>query len=198
MEKGEIDRAQVDASVRRILTAKAQIGLTRDRMVGLDKLPTLVGTRANAAVADDVSRQSITLIKDERKQVPLRVSREARSSISRSSTIRPGGRSRRRAAPSSRSWRSAGRRRRPSSCPTAPHRASWSSFASWPPGSTPSSSARSCGRRRSAAAWISRRRWCGCSDQLANRRNSGRSRSWRCCSATPMRRRSSASCRRCC
>ena len=77
IEDGRIDRAQVDASVRRILTAKAQIGLTRDRMVSLDKLPTLVGTRDHAAVADDVSRRSITLIKDERKQVPLRVSREA-------------------------------------------------------------------------------------------------------------------------
>jgi beta-N-acetylhexosaminidase len=76
--RGEIAQAQVDASVARILRAKARLGLQREKLVSLDALPTIVGTRASEAVADEVSRRSITLIKDERNQVPLKLAPEAR------------------------------------------------------------------------------------------------------------------------
>jgi beta-N-acetylhexosaminidase len=75
--KGEIDPAQVDASVTRILRAKAQMMLHKTRLVSMDALPTLVGTRASDAVANEVSQRSITLIKDERSQVPLNVPKDA-------------------------------------------------------------------------------------------------------------------------
>lgn len=73
VEAGEITRAQLDASVTRILTAKARLGLHQpaSRQVSLDRLPTLVGTRASAAVADEVSQRAVTLLKDTRSQVPL-------------------------------------------------------------------------------------------------------------------------------
>jgi beta-N-acetylhexosaminidase len=77
IEKGEIDPAQVDASVERILRAKARLGLHRTRTVDLEKVPVHVGGRAHQAVADEVSRRSITLVKDDRNAVPLRVPREA-------------------------------------------------------------------------------------------------------------------------
>jgi beta-glucosidase-like glycosyl hydrolase len=75
---GRIDRAQVRASVERILRAKARLGLHTQRLVDLDALPTLVGGRAHAAVADEVSRRAITLVRDERSQVPLTAARDAR------------------------------------------------------------------------------------------------------------------------
>ena len=74
---GEILMVRVDASVERILRAKARAGLHRARTVSLDAIPALVGTRANQAIADAVSQRSITLLKDERDQVPLKVAREA-------------------------------------------------------------------------------------------------------------------------
>jgi beta-N-acetylhexosaminidase len=77
IEEGRIDLAQVDASVRRILRAKARVGLHRTSAVNLETLPTVVGTRAHAALADEVSRRSMTLIKDERILVPLRLAPEA-------------------------------------------------------------------------------------------------------------------------
>jgi beta-N-acetylhexosaminidase len=77
IEQGRIDAGQVDASVRRILRAKARLGLHRTSAVNLDTLPTIVGTRAHAAVADEVSRRSMTLIKDDRNLVPLRLPPEA-------------------------------------------------------------------------------------------------------------------------
>lgn len=77
IESGEIDRAQVDASVRRILRAKARLGLHRTRVVDLNQVTAKVGGRAHQAVADQVSQRSITLIKDDKGHVPLQVPREA-------------------------------------------------------------------------------------------------------------------------
>jgi beta-N-acetylhexosaminidase len=77
VERGEIPMAQIDRSVERILRAKARLGLHRRREVDLDAIAAAVGTRAHAAVAQEVSRRAITLLKDERGQVPLRVGREA-------------------------------------------------------------------------------------------------------------------------
>jgi beta-N-acetylhexosaminidase len=74
---GVIPAAQIDASVRRILRAKARLGLHKARAVPLDDLPARVGGRAHAAVAQQVSQRSITLVKDDRNQVPLRVPRDA-------------------------------------------------------------------------------------------------------------------------
>jgi len=68
---GVVKEEQIDTSVRRILTAKVGLGLHRSRRVSLDTLPLVVGTRANHAVARDVSERSLTLIKDTRNDVPL-------------------------------------------------------------------------------------------------------------------------------
>jgi beta-N-acetylhexosaminidase len=75
--RGDVPLAQIDASVRRILAAKARLGLDRTKLVSLDDVPTVVGGREHAAVAQQISAKSITLIKDDRNQVPLRVPRDA-------------------------------------------------------------------------------------------------------------------------
>lgn len=72
---GTVSEGQIDESVRRILTAKARLGLHRSSRVSLDTLPLVVGGRAHRAVAREVSEQSITLIKDVDDQVPLRIPR---------------------------------------------------------------------------------------------------------------------------
>jgi len=74
---GEITAARLDTSVERILRAKARTGLHHARAVNLDALANIVGGRAHQAVADEVSRRSITLVKDQRNQVPLKVARDA-------------------------------------------------------------------------------------------------------------------------
>jgi beta-N-acetylhexosaminidase len=77
VKSGRIPQSQVDASVERIIRAKARAGLHKTKTVNLDVLPNLLGTRANQAVADAISQRSITLIKDSRTHVPLTLSREA-------------------------------------------------------------------------------------------------------------------------
>ena len=77
VKTGRIPEAQVNTSVERILRAKARAGLHRNRIVNLDQIPNVVGTRRNRAVAEEVSQRSITLLRDERQQVPLQLPRDA-------------------------------------------------------------------------------------------------------------------------
>jgi beta-N-acetylhexosaminidase len=77
VKAGKIPDAQLNASVERLLRAKARAGLHRSKAVNLDAVANVVGTRANQAVADEVSQRSITLLKDDRNSVPLRIPRES-------------------------------------------------------------------------------------------------------------------------
>jgi beta-N-acetylhexosaminidase len=74
---GEISEAQVNASVERILRAKARLGLHMNKQVDTAAIATKFGTRAHAQVAQEINDRGITLIKDERNQVPLAAPRDA-------------------------------------------------------------------------------------------------------------------------
>src|SRR3954453_11223010 len=50
---GRLTGAQVDASVERVLRAKAAVGLHASRVIDLDAVPALVGGRAHEATADE-------------------------------------------------------------------------------------------------------------------------------------------------
>jgi beta-N-acetylhexosaminidase len=78
VKSGDIPQDQLEQSVRRILEAKARLGLHRARSVSLDAVPVQVGGRKNEAVARAVSERSITLVKDARNQVPLALPKTAR------------------------------------------------------------------------------------------------------------------------
>jgi beta-N-acetylhexosaminidase len=71
VKSGDIPRARVEQSARRILEAKARLGLHRTRTVNLDTAPLTVGGRKHDAVARAISERSITLVKDARNSVPL-------------------------------------------------------------------------------------------------------------------------------
>jgi beta-N-acetylhexosaminidase len=70
---GALTRERLEASVRRILTEKARLGLHKSRAIDLDAVPTVVGTRHHATIARQVSERSITLIKDDRNSVPIKL-----------------------------------------------------------------------------------------------------------------------------
>jgi beta-N-acetylhexosaminidase len=73
VETGSISRDRLRDSVQRVLTAKARLGLHKTRAVNLDAIPVGVGSRAHAAVARQVSERAITLLKDDRGSVPLKL-----------------------------------------------------------------------------------------------------------------------------
>jgi beta-N-acetylhexosaminidase len=74
---GEISEAQVNASVERILRAKAKLGLHLHRTTDIAAVATQFGTRAHAEVAQEINDRALTLIKDERSQVPIAAGRDA-------------------------------------------------------------------------------------------------------------------------
>jgi beta-glucosidase-like glycosyl hydrolase len=77
VESGEIPRAQVDQSVERILRAKARLGLHKSRLVDVGAVETRIGGRTNEAVNAEICEKAITLLKDDRDQVPLKTGRDA-------------------------------------------------------------------------------------------------------------------------
>ncbi len=100
VEAGEISEAQINASVERILRAKARLGLNVSRTTDVAAIATTFGTRANAAVAQEINDRGLTLIKDERNQVPLAAGRDANVLYLSVLDYASGGAKRCRAAPS--------------------------------------------------------------------------------------------------
>jgi beta-N-acetylhexosaminidase len=72
VRSGEISRQRLDASVLKILQAKASLGLHQNRQVDVAAISTLVGSPANVAIGQRISDDSITLVRDNGKLLPLR------------------------------------------------------------------------------------------------------------------------------
>ncbi|MEE9186704.1 MAG: glycoside hydrolase family 3 N-terminal domain-containing protein [Bacteroidota bacterium] len=71
VRRGEILEQRIDASVRKILEQKVWLGLPINREVDIRGIATVVGSRANQALAKDIARQSITVVKNEEGILPL-------------------------------------------------------------------------------------------------------------------------------
>jgi len=71
VERGEISRARIDSSVRRVLALKARTGVARQRYVNLDNLRDVVGAPEHRALAADVAQRAITLLRDRNNLIPL-------------------------------------------------------------------------------------------------------------------------------
>lgn len=77
IEAGELTEARLDASVRRILQAKARHGLltpnpTLAAALSVDELQATIRTPEHLALADQVSEQAVTLVKNDAQLLPLR------------------------------------------------------------------------------------------------------------------------------
>jgi beta-N-acetylhexosaminidase len=72
VRSGEISPAQLDASVLKILKAKASVGLNKGRTVNLEGVSEVVGQPANVAFGQHVADDAITLVRDNGKLLPLK------------------------------------------------------------------------------------------------------------------------------
>jgi beta-N-acetylhexosaminidase len=77
VRSGEISEAQITKSVERVLAAKARVGLHLSRGVDLGAIDAALGTREHEQVADEAAARAITLIKDDRRLVPLTLPKTA-------------------------------------------------------------------------------------------------------------------------
>ncbi|MEO7366315.1 MAG: glycoside hydrolase family 3 protein [Gemmatimonadaceae bacterium] len=71
VESGEISRGRVDSAARRMLELKARVGLDGGGQTSLTDLRDVVGIPEHRAVAADIARRAITLVRDRDKLVPL-------------------------------------------------------------------------------------------------------------------------------
>jgi beta-N-acetylhexosaminidase len=72
VRSGEISQARIDESVLKILRAKASVGLNQARLVDLNAVSHLIATPQSLDLADDIADASITLVRDNRKILPLK------------------------------------------------------------------------------------------------------------------------------
>ncbi len=72
VRSGEIPQDQLNASVLKILKAKASLGLEQARLVDVDKLSALVGKPENLALGQQIADDAVTLVRDNGKLLPLK------------------------------------------------------------------------------------------------------------------------------
>ena len=77
---GRIPESRIDASVRRILGAKAKLDLQspKNRFSDSSRLMSLVGTREHRDLAQRVADAAVTLVRDDRHVLPLKASPDTR------------------------------------------------------------------------------------------------------------------------
>jgi len=68
---GEIPQTQIDASVLRILRAKAAVGLHKARLVNVNELAEIIARPADLALAQQVSDDALALVRDNGRVLPL-------------------------------------------------------------------------------------------------------------------------------
>ena len=71
VNSGRLTRERIDASVRRILAAKAWLGLHRNRLVDVDSVNQIVASPVHERAAADIARRSITLARDPTNLIPV-------------------------------------------------------------------------------------------------------------------------------
>jgi beta-N-acetylhexosaminidase len=71
VREGRYPESRIDASVRRLLAMKHNLGLDRQRLVDLDKIAEVVGDSSHLALARAVADRSITIVRDSAHLLPL-------------------------------------------------------------------------------------------------------------------------------
>lgn len=70
VERGEISRARIDSAARRMLELKVRTGVAFNPLVDLDALREVVGSPEHRAVAADIARRAVTLLRDKGPLLP--------------------------------------------------------------------------------------------------------------------------------
>ena len=79
VKSGQISRARLDASVRRILEAKARLGLYKNRLVDVNALNSRFGRVSWQKEAQAISDRGVALLRDTPHQLPLDGTKPARA-----------------------------------------------------------------------------------------------------------------------
>ncbi len=78
VQNGRFTLARLDSSVTKLLMAKHEFGLHRNRMVDLETVRSIVNVAANEKPAQHAAESAITLVRDSLSLVPFKFDRSAR------------------------------------------------------------------------------------------------------------------------
>jgi beta-N-acetylhexosaminidase len=78
VRRGDISEARIDQSVRRILNAKNNLGLPRNRLVSVGRIGEVVASPQNRRLAQEIADHSITVLKDALRLLPINPAGDAR------------------------------------------------------------------------------------------------------------------------
>src|SRR5438093_4415263 len=79
VKSGRISKERLDASVRRILQAKARLGLNANRLVDVNAVNKKLGSAAWQKEAQDISDRGVTLLRDTPHRLPLDGTKSSRA-----------------------------------------------------------------------------------------------------------------------
>lgn len=71
VKAGRLTEKRVEQSARKILAAKYDLGLTKQRLTELDEIDRIVASRESNALAQEIAEHAITLVRDDAKLIPL-------------------------------------------------------------------------------------------------------------------------------
>lgn len=89
VRSGEISRDRLDASVLKILRAKSSLHLEKNRLVDVDAIHRLVGNPENLAEGQRISDDSITLVRNSGRVLPLTLKRADLNTIFLYQRVKP-------------------------------------------------------------------------------------------------------------
>jgi beta-N-acetylhexosaminidase len=92
VKSGEIPERRIDESVAKILRAKAALGLQKNRLVDLNAVNDTVSRPENVALAQKIADEAVTVVRENRKVLPLARNTAATSKFVYHSAISAGNR----------------------------------------------------------------------------------------------------------
>jgi beta-N-acetylhexosaminidase len=71
VKKGRLTEKRIEESVRKVLAAKYDLGLTQQRITPLDEIDRIVGGKETLALADEIAANAITLVRNDANLLPM-------------------------------------------------------------------------------------------------------------------------------
>jgi beta-N-acetylhexosaminidase len=71
IRSGRLTEKRVDSSARKILAAKYDLGLTKERLTSLEEIDHIVAGNDVEALASEIAEHAITVVRDDDKMVPM-------------------------------------------------------------------------------------------------------------------------------
>ncbi len=78
VRSGRLTEERIEQSARKILAAKYDLGLVKQRIAPLDDIDRIVSSKDVTELAEDIAEHSVTLVRNDQNLVPLRAKPDAR------------------------------------------------------------------------------------------------------------------------